>query len=71
MAVTLEDLAISMARVEAKQDSFLLQFSNLSKVDEDHESRIRRLERHMWTAAGFGGACGAVVGALTARLVGG
>jgi uncharacterized membrane protein YsdA (DUF1294 family) len=71
MAVTLEDLAISITRVEAKQDYSMLRFEALDKTGSDHETRIRRLERQMWTAAGFGGACGAVVGALTARLVGG
>lgn len=36
----------------------------------DHEARIRRLERALWTAAGFAAAVGGLVGAVVARLIG-
>ena len=50
--MTIEDLAVVVARIEAKLDVAI------SKGD-DHETRIRALERKVWMAAGFAAAGGA------------
>lgn len=52
-----------LARIEVKLDQALTQHG-------DHETRIRRLERALWTAAGAGVAGGGVVGAIVAKLTG-
>ena len=39
----------------------------ISRVD-DHESRVRRLERVVWIAAGAASAAGGVLGALARNL---
>lgn len=49
--VTTGELARSLQRIEAKLD----------QVTGDHEQRLRRVERWMWTAMGLAGA-GAVSG---------
>lgn len=42
----------------------------LARVD-DHETRIRRLERGMWVAAGFAAAAGSAIGTTAGRILGG
>lgn len=38
----------------------------VTKILDDHETRIRDSEKDRWTKAGIGGAIGAVVGAIAA-----
>lgn len=54
--ITPAELGRSLLRIESKLD----------RAIDDHEQRVRRLERWMWTAMGFGGV-GALSG-LTALL---
>jgi hypothetical protein len=58
-----ESVAERLARIETKLDQALTQHS-------DHETRIRKLERALWTAAGFAAAGGGAVGALVSNLMG-
>lgn len=43
---------------------------SISRVD-DHETRIRRLERAVWVAAGAAAAGGGVIGSLAQQIMGG
>lgn len=52
-----------LIRIEVKLDQAL-------HIDSDHEVRIRRLERALWTASGFAAAGGGIVGAFVSRLMG-
>lgn len=56
-----------LTRVEVKLDMLLLQTPTLHT---DHETRIRRLERAVWLAAGFASAGGGAAGAIISKLVG-
>jgi hypothetical protein len=53
-----------LIRIEVKLDQAL-------HIDNDHEARIRALERARWTAAGFAAAGGGAVGTLLTQLMGG
>jgi len=57
------ELALTVARIEVKLDQALAQH-------DDHEARIRRLERALWTAAGAATAAGGTVGAIVSQLMG-
>ena len=54
--VTLHDVHVAVARVDEKVTTLL-------RVGEDHEKRVRGLERHRWATYGVGGACAAFVSA--------
>jgi hypothetical protein len=43
---------------------------SISRVD-DHETRLRRLERAVWIAAGAAAAGGGVIGSLAQQIMGG
>lgn len=43
---------------------------SIGRVD-DHEARIRRLERAVWVAAGAAAAGGGVIGSLAQQIMGG
>lgn len=58
------ELAERLARIEVKLDAVL---SN----HNDHESRIRRLERALWIATGFAAAFGGGIGSVITKLLGG
>lgn len=53
-----------LTRIETKLDAAI------SRGD-DHEHRLRRLERAVWLATGAAAAMGGAVGAAAQRLVGG
>lgn len=53
-----------LVRIETKLD-----LSN--RTHDDHETRIRRLERTIWIATGFAAAAGGVAGQLAGHLFGG
>jgi hypothetical protein len=53
-----------LVRIEVKLDQALIQHG-------DHETRIRRLERALWMAAGFAATAGGGVGALLTTVLGG
>lgn len=58
-----DDVGERLARIEVKLDQSLTQHG-------DYETRIRRLERALWTATGFAAAVGGTVGAVVAKLTG-
>lgn len=64
-----------LARMETKLDALLTQFSGhetrVQTSVTDHETRIRRLERALWIAAGAGLLGGGGLGAVAAQLMGG
>lgn len=53
-----------LARIETKLDVAI------GRVD-DHETRIRRLERAVWVAAGAAATGGGIVGAIIRQAIGG
>lgn len=63
MSVDIEVLE-RLTRIETKIDSII-------DRGDDHEKRIRRLERALWVAAGAGVAGGAVVGNVARQIMGG
>lgn len=53
-----------LVRIETKLDGVLVR-------GDDHEGRVRRLERAVWVAAGAGVAGGALVGGIAQQIMGG
>lgn len=53
-----------LVRIETKLDAAI------SRAD-DHETRIRRMERMLWLAAGAATAAGGVLGTVAQRIMGG
>lgn len=51
-----------LTRIETKLDTAI------GRVD-DHESRIRRLERALWPATGAAATAGGAVGSIASRLL--
>jgi hypothetical protein len=68
MAIPEESVGERLVRIETKLDQALTQHGEDLK---DHETRIRRLERALWTAAGAGIVGGGTVGAFISQLMGG
>jgi hypothetical protein len=59
--VTNSELSRSLVRIESKLD----------RATDDHEQRLRRVERWMWTALGVSGVGGVTgVGAFLAQTLG-
>jgi len=70
-----------MIRIETKLDVFnqngadhesrirVLETDNTPGGHQDHEGRIRRLERSVWLAAGAAAAGGGIVGQIIAPLI--
>jgi len=48
--------------LEMREDLIALKAANVAKTVEDHETRIRALERLVWKAAGAAAAVGALLG---------
>jgi sugar/nucleoside kinase (ribokinase family) len=67
MAAPEETVGERLVRIETKLDQALTQHGEDLK---DHESRIRRLERALWTVAGAGIAGGGAVGAVVSQILG-
>lgn len=53
-----------LVRIETKLDAAI------SRAD-DHETRIRRMERMLWLAAGAATAAGGVLGTIAQQIMGG
>lgn len=64
MAPTDREVLDRLVRIETKLDL------SISRVD-DHETRLRRLERVMWIAAGAAATGGGIVGAIIRQAIGG
>jgi len=64
-AVNEEPLIIErLARIETKLD-------NAISRSDDHETRIRRLERALWLVTGAAAVGGGALGSIISKLVGG
>lgn len=61
VAETLTAVRVTVAAMAAKLDAAL-------SIGEDHERRLRALERWRWMAAGIGAAGGGILGAAAAVL---
>ncbi|MCE7008726.1 hypothetical protein LWC34_38835 [Kibdelosporangium philippinense] len=57
-----------LTRIETKLDLALTQHR---EELNDHETRIRKLERALWIAAGFAATAGGGVGAVISQIMGG
>jgi hypothetical protein len=62
-AVLNDDGGERVARIEVRLEQAVAQ-------QADHESRVRRLERALWTAVGFAAAFGGLIGAAVAKFIG-
>ncbi len=54
--------------VEVRQEVALLKTTELAKDVDDHEARIRALEKWVWRAGGIGAAAGAAGGAVLSQV---
>jgi hypothetical protein len=63
-----------LIRIEAKLDAWNLTATahetRSDQIHQDHESRIRKLERSVWLMAGAAAAVGGGAGALLAPVIG-
>lgn len=57
-----------LVRVETKLDQLL---ARIIPVQDDHETRLRKLERMIWIATGAALAGGGAAGAIASQLTGG
>lgn len=55
--------------VEVRQEVALLKTTELSKDVDDHETRIRSLEKWVWRAGGIAAAIGAAGGAVASQVI--
>lgn len=76
IVITMRDLwdadqrhTAALAQINGKLDGIGLTTQQTSSKIEDHESRIRELEKFAWKAAGIGGVSGALLGAIAAALI--
>jgi len=60
----MDDTAVVLARVETKIDTLITSQS-------DHETRIRRLERAVWSIGGTALIGGGVIGTAAGQVLGG
>jgi hypothetical protein len=61
---TLDDLASDLTEVRVTTAGIAARLDAALASAEDHEKRLRALERWRWMVAGVSGASGAVVGVL-------
>ncbi|MGW1039903.1 hypothetical protein [Streptomyces sp. NPDC002547] len=65
----LRTLSDGMTRMETKLDGIVHGLSDVGKDLTDHETRIRALERRVWTASGVATVLGAGAGVLAQALL--
>ncbi|MHA6626874.1 hypothetical protein ACU61A_15675 [Pseudonocardia sichuanensis] len=66
-----EDALSTTARLVRIETKFDLLMQQVMPQQADHETRIRQLERTVWTASGIATALGGAIGALVSFLMGG
>lgn len=71
VVITAKEVFDKLSILERKVDKLSAKFDALEEKSDDHESRIRSLERKVWTAMGGGGVLGAVAGWIVAIVTGG
>lgn len=57
-------LAATVTRMDSKLDSLVERLASREALLQDHEDRLRALERKVWAAAGAGATVGALGGWL-------
>lgn len=65
----LRSLSDGMTRMETKLDGIVQGLSDVGKDVTDHETRIRALERRVWTASGAATVLGAGAGVVAQMLI--
>ena len=55
--------------LEVRQEVALLKTTELTKDVDDHEARIRSLEKWVWRAGGIAAAIGAAGGAVASQVI--
>jgi hypothetical protein len=72
---TPDSVEVRLARIETKLDAMLARMADSETRAQvghvDHETRLRRLERALWTATGLATAAGGTLGAIVSQLLGG
>lgn len=66
-----ESMGSLTAAVTALTENVSKQAGDERRTLDDHETRIRSVERKVWMAAGFAAAIGGVGGGLLSRMLGG
>lgn len=64
-------LQVGMGRIEEKVDGLRSENQKADQLHADHEARIRRLERWMYTLTALAAAGGSAAGSILPRLIGG
>lgn len=64
-------LQVGMGRIEEKVDNLRTDNERADRVHSDHEQRIRRLERWMYTLTALAAAGGSAAGSVLPRVLGG
>lgn len=64
------DLRVAVARVEEKVDGLGSKLDAVLRMEDDHENRLRRLERAGYVAIGLAVASGGAAGAFSSMLTG-
>lgn len=57
-----------LAKIDTKLDVVTMSVSHANKSVDDHEHRIRAIERHIWRAAGVAGFIGGAAGVAASFL---
>lgn len=68
VVVTLTEIYDAVMKVQVDVADIKTSLENVSKKTEDHELRIRALERRVWAAGGAGGAIGGFLTYLIQHL---
>ena len=64
-------LQVGMGRIEEKVDGFRRENDRADELHSDHETRIRRLERWMYTMTALAAAGGSAAGTALSKVLGG
>lgn len=64
-------VTITAKEVYDKLSELVVSMSGVPARIEDHETRLRSLERKIWAATGFAAALGAGLGTALSQLIGG
>ena len=65
------DMQKDLGAIRASLDEQKITLSGVPSMLEDHEQRIRVLERAKWLIAGFAAAGGTAIGATLSKFLGG
>ena len=71
LRTVLADLRVELAEVKGDVKAILRQNVDGEKVHDDHEQRLRRLERWMFLLTGAAATLGSSAGVVVSKLLGG